>query len=65
MSKWNELQHYLAQGFYFKLSPNGEVEVGIDYMNTQLVEVYKGDNFDHACLSCEAWVQLNTEESNA
>ena len=61
---WHELQHYTEQGFTFTFKPSGCIVVAIYYGKLALLEVYSGYQFDHACLACEAWIEISEQEAN-
>lgn len=55
-SRFEELQHYLDQGFSFVLS--GEIIcVYAQPKFLSCVDLYSGDNYEHAFLACEAWLE--------
>ena len=62
--KWEELQHYINNGFTFQISKDHS---GVCYKvfvsdNGEDVRMYEGHSFDHACLACAGWIFFKNGE---
>lgn len=61
MNRFEELQHYLDQGFSFVFSGN-IVTAYSEASFIHCVELYCGTNIEHAFLACEGWKLNNAAE---